>query len=306
MSKRGYISRYMLILKKLKVKPYSSYEELLEYIDNQMEYLQMQDDKLTVGFSQRTLQRDIKEIRNLFGIGVEFSNSRKGYYIVQNEHENMNFQRMMEAFDVFNALNLTQNVRQYISFDNRVPVGTGHLYGLLYAIKNHFLIRFTYSTFWGDTTKTLVAEPYLLKEFKGRWYILAVVESYNEIRTFALDRLTNLQTTADRFIKKEIDAPNLFKDSFGIMLGEGNPAEEVTLRFSHFQGKYIKSLPLHSSQEILKDEPEGLTIKLKVHITFDFIMEIRSYGETVEVISPKSLRQAIRSSFEEALTYYSL
>jgi predicted DNA-binding transcriptional regulator YafY len=91
MSKRGYISRYLLILKKLKVKPYSTYEELQAYIENQFDYLQMQDDTLNIGFSKRTLQRDIKEIRNVFGIDIEFSKSKKGYFISQNENENMNF-----------------------------------------------------------------------------------------------------------------------------------------------------------------------------------------------------------------------
>jgi len=56
MSKRGYISRYLLILKKLKVKPYSTYEELQSYIEKQFDYLQMQDDNLKIGFSKRTLQ----------------------------------------------------------------------------------------------------------------------------------------------------------------------------------------------------------------------------------------------------------
>ena len=69
MSKRGYISRYLLILKKLKIKSYSTYEELQAYIENQFDYLQMQDDTLNIGFSKRTLQRDIKENRNVFGIG---------------------------------------------------------------------------------------------------------------------------------------------------------------------------------------------------------------------------------------------
>ncbi len=68
MSKRGYISRYLLILKKLKVKPYSTYEELQTYIENQFDFLQMQDDRLNICFSKRTLQRDLKEIRNVFGI----------------------------------------------------------------------------------------------------------------------------------------------------------------------------------------------------------------------------------------------
>jgi N-dimethylarginine dimethylaminohydrolase len=74
MSKRGYISRYLLILKKLKLKPYSTYEELQSYIENQFDYLRMQDDTLNIGFSKRTLQRDIKEIRNVFGLTLNIQN----------------------------------------------------------------------------------------------------------------------------------------------------------------------------------------------------------------------------------------
>ena len=134
MSKRGYISRYLLILKKLKVKPYSTYEELQAYIENQFDYLQMQDDTLNIGFSKRTLQRDIKEIRNVFGIDIEYSKSQKGYFISQNENENMNFQRMMEAFDMFNSLNLAQDLTPFIHLEKRRPQGTDNLYGLLHAI----------------------------------------------------------------------------------------------------------------------------------------------------------------------------
>lgn len=118
MSKRGYISRYLLILKKLKVKPYSTYEELQTYIENQFDYLQMQDDTLNIGFSKRTLQRDMKEIRNVFGIDIEYSKSNKGYYISQIETENMNFQRMIEAFDMFNSLNLAQDLMPFIHLEN--------------------------------------------------------------------------------------------------------------------------------------------------------------------------------------------
>ncbi len=124
MSKRGYISRYLLILKKLKAKPYSTYEELQAYIENQFDYLQMLDDSLQVGFSIRTFQRDVKEIRNIFGIDIEYSKSKKGYFISQNEREHMNFQRMMEAFDLFNSLNLAQDLTPFIHLEKRRPQGT--------------------------------------------------------------------------------------------------------------------------------------------------------------------------------------
>ena len=140
MSKRGYISRYLLILKKIKSQPYTTYKELAKYIENQFDYLQMQDDELQIGFSIRTLQRDLKEIRNVFGIDIIYSKTEKGYYITENNGENMNFQRMMEAFDLFNSLNLAQDVTPFIHLEIRRPQGTEYLYGILHVNKNKCII----------------------------------------------------------------------------------------------------------------------------------------------------------------------
>ena len=119
MSKRGYISRYLLIIKKLKVKPYSTYEDLSDYIDSNVDYLQMQDDTLNIVFSKRTLLRDLKEIRNLFGVNVEFSKKEGGYFISQSEGENMNFQRMIEAFDMFSSMNLAQGLEPFVHLEKQ-------------------------------------------------------------------------------------------------------------------------------------------------------------------------------------------
>lgn len=162
MSKRGYISRYLLILKKLKAKPNSSFEELLSFFENQVEYLQMQDDTLNVGFSKGTFQRDIREIRNIFGIDIEYSKAQKGYYISQNESENLNFQRMIEAFDMFNSLNLAQNLKSYIFLENRKPQGTENIYGLINAVKNRLQVGFSYQKFWDETPNKRKVEPYAL------------------------------------------------------------------------------------------------------------------------------------------------
>jgi hypothetical protein len=103
MSKRGYISRYLLILKKLKVKPYSTYEELQAYIENQFDYLQMQDDTLNIGFSKRTLQRDIKEIRNVFGIDIEYSKSQKGVSTFASHTNPSTDQSLQKSFHLSHA-----------------------------------------------------------------------------------------------------------------------------------------------------------------------------------------------------------
>ena len=305
MSKRGYISRYLLILKKLKVKPYSTYEELQTYIENQFDYLQMQDDNLQIGFSKRTLQRDINEIRNVFGIDIEYSKSQKGYFISQNENENMNFQRMMEAFDMFNSLNLAQNLTPFIHLEKRRPQGTENLYGLLHAIKNRLQIKFTYQKFWEEELSQRLVEPYALKEFKNRWYIMAKDSKDNNIKSFALDRLTNLEITNLNYqYPDNYSIEQSYRYCFGIISPNDEEPQDIILSFDPFQGKYIKTLPLHDTQQVLVDNDEEMKIKLKLCLTHDLVMELLSFGDNLKVIEPKSLADQIKQAHEKAYRQY--
>jgi predicted DNA-binding transcriptional regulator YafY len=305
MSKRGYISRYLLILKKLKVKPYSTYEELQAYIENQFNYLQMQDDTLNIGFSKRTLQRDIKEIRNVFGIDIEYSKSQKGYFISQNENENMNFQRMMEAFDIFNSLNLAQDLTPFIHLEKRRPQGTENLYGLLHAIKNRLQIKFTYQKFWEEELSQRLVEPYALKEFKNRWYIMAKDSKDNNIKSFALDRLTNLEITNQTYqYPDNYSIEQSYRYCFGIISPNDEEPQDIILSFDPFQGKYIKTLPLHDTQQVLVDNDVEMKIKLKLYLTHDLVMELLSFGDNMKVIEPKSLADQIKQAHEKAYRQY--
>ena len=305
MSKRGYISRYLLILKKLKVKPYSTYEELQAYIENQFDYLQMQDDNLQIGFSKRTLQRDIKEIRNVFGIDIEYSKSEKGYFISQNDNENMNFQRMMEAFDMFNSLNLDQDLTPFIHLEKRRPQGTENLYGLLHAIKNRLQIKFTYQKFWEEELSQRLVEPYALKEFKNRWYIIAKDCKDINIKSFALDRLAQLEFTKQTFVYPvNFSVEESYRFCFGIISPNGELPQDIILSFDPFQGKYIKTLPLHDSQQMLIDNSEETRIKLRLCLTHDFLMELLSFGEYLKVIEPLTLVDQVKKSYEKALNQY--
>lgn len=303
MSKRGYISRYLLILKKLKVKPYSTYEELQAYIENQFDFLQMQDDNLQIGFSKRTLQRDIKEIRNVFGIDIEYSKSQKGYFISQNENENMNFQRMMEAFDMFNSLNLAQDLTPFIHLEKRRPQGTDNLYGLLHAIKNRLQIKFTYQKFWEEELSQRLVEPYALKEFKNRWYIMAKDSKDNNIKSFALDRLTNFEITNQTYqYPDNYSIEQSYRYCFGIISPNDEEPQDIILSFDPFQGKFIKTLPLHDTQQVLVDN--DVEMKLKLCLTHDLVMELLSFGDNMKVIEPKLLADQIKQAHEKAYRQY--
>ena len=305
MSKRGYISRYLLILKKLKVKPYSSYEELQTYIENQFEYLQMQDDRLNIGFSRRTLQRDIKEIANIFGIDIEYSKQQKGYFISQSEMDNLNFQRMMEAFEIFNSLNIAQDIAPFVHLEKRKPQGTENLYGLLHAIKNNFQIMFDYQKFWEEESHQRLVEPYALKEFKSRWYIIAKDNKDATVKSFALDRLTHLEISNRKFdFPKNYNIEENYRYCFGIISPNDEEPQDILLSFDPYQGKYIKTLPLHETQQVIIDNENELQLKLKLCVTHDLLIELLSFGENVKVLQPKSLAEEIRLAHQKAFKQY--
>lgn len=305
MSKRGYISRYLLIWKKLKAKPFSTYEELKSYIENQVDYLQIKDDTLDIGFSKRTFQRDIREISDIFGVDIEYSSSMKGYFISQSEMENMNFQRMIEAFDMYNSLNLAQDLTPFVYLEKRRPQGTENLYGILHAIKNKTQIKFSYKKFWEEEITQRIAEPYALKEFKNRWYVSAKDTKDWKIKSFALDRLTNLGFTNRTFeISQTYNIEENYRYCFGIIGPDDQEPKEIILSFDPFQGKYIKTLPLHDTQKVLVDSEEELQIRLKLCITHDFIMELLSFGDNMKVIEPKSLADEIMTEHKKAFEQY--
>ena len=287
----------MMLIKRLKGKPFSTFEDLELYVTRQLTNLHMQDDTLILGFSKRTLQRDIREIRTLFGIDITYDTSRKGYYINSTEYESSGFQRMIEAFDIFNSLNMTRDLASIVSAEQRGPAGTENMYGLLHAIKNCLQIKFLYRKFWNDEVKSRIVEPYLIKEFRNRWYVITIESKGNAVKTFALDRISELEITSIKFNKnKDTNIEDVYKYSFGIITGEGQSPERIVLSFDPFQGKYIKSLPLHISQKVLIDDENELRISLELHLTHDFFMEIRSFGEDVEVIEPASLKKQVIES----------
>jgi predicted DNA-binding transcriptional regulator YafY len=305
MSKRGYITRYNLILKKLKAKPYSTLEELQGFVERQFEYLQDQDDSLVIGFSKRTFQRDIREIRNNFGVEIEYSRKDKGYFISSGEMDTMNFQRRMEAFDVFNSLKLAEDLVPFVQLENRRPQGTENLYGLLHAIKNRFQIGFMYHKFWDEEGGQRTADPLALKEFRNRWYLMARDHKDRIIKSFALDRLSQLDISNQKFeFPKNYNIEESYRYCFGIVSPNGQEPQEIVLSFTRHQGKYLKTLPLHSTQQVLVDNNRELQISLKLCITFDLVMELLSFGDNMKVLQPKSLADEIKAAHQKAFEQY--
>jgi len=299
MQKPKYFLRYGFIIQKLRNCKEATFQEIKDYLELQSE---LTDFDLNI--SKRTFDRDKNEILSLFNVSIEYNHSRKVYYIDDDDQTGVN-DRMLEAFDMFNSLNMSDSNAPYIIFEKRKSQGTEHFYGLLHAIKYHFLIKFTYTKYWDDDCSERTVEPYALKESRYRWYLLAKDKKDGVIKTFGLDRISDIEITKAKFIYPKDYNPNeVFKHSFGILTNHGKEPTKVVLSFEPFQGKYIKSFPLHEPVDYIVDNEKELRISMELHITEDFIMEILSYGDEVKVISPKSLINQISKKLSNSLEYY--
>jgi predicted DNA-binding transcriptional regulator YafY len=298
MSVRESIARYSLIIKKLR-KNSASFAEIFDYLSYESE---LQGYNFSV--SKRTFQRDLADIRSLYNIDIQFDLSRKGYSIQSAEQPGLS-ERILEAFDMLNALNLSDRLSDNIYFEKRKPSGTENLYGLLHSIKNQLQIKFTYQKFWEDESTLRHVEPYALKEFRYRWYILAKDLKDNQVKSFALDRVSELDITKNQFqLPVDFNVNEHYKYCFGIVSPNEHKPEEIILSFDPIQGKYIKTLPLHESQQVLIDTEDEFRIKLTLFITHDFFMELLSYGDKVRVIKPESLINDLKSTFKKGLNLY--
>ena len=267
--------------------------------------------------SQRTLQRDIPIIAEVYRVSIKCNRSTQEYRIID-EAEAFS-QNLLEAFDVYHALqNYYGKLSESILFDKRIPQGTQYLSPLLDAIEKQKQIEIHYHKFWGSKEVQIrTIEPYLLKESQRRWYVLALDIDKKLLRVFGLDRIKSIE---DMGIKRMYDPPkeieHFFDDSFGVWVdNDRTKAEKVILSFKKQESdsffipnpaEYLRAMPLHRSQVFIKDTPEEIILSLKVKITPDFVKEILSYGAYVRVIEPQHLADHIKTEIKNALQLYDI
>lgn len=292
------IKRLYLIIRTLRKKP-AGFKEINAILERESDLFGME---LTV--SKRTFDRDCKDILTLFNIEIMYDSKLKAYCIENDDTTNFS-ESLFENFEILNALSISESIRKFVHLEKRKPLGTQHIFGLLHAIQNSFRIEIVYQKFYKEAQSERTLEPYFLKEFKSRWYLIAKDVYDGNIKTYALDRIVYVYITGKKFTpQKNINIATHFQHSFGIITPLNEPPQQVELSFTAEQGKYIKSLPLHPSQQILIDNEEEVRVQLQIHITFDFEMELLSYGNQVKVLKPLSLVKRIKDSYNNALALY--
>jgi len=300
MTKREHFLRYIAIIKKLRNHKEATFESIVDYLERDAEIY-----SYNTQMSKRTFQRDLQEILSIFNIEIKYDFSDQVYRIVEEEEQRDMNNRMLEALDILNLCNMSDKASPYVVFEKRRPRGTANFNGMLHAIQHNKEISFTYEKFWDEQKHTRNVDPYALRESHNRWYLVAKDHKDGIIKTFGLDRLTELQISSQTFRSpKGLDPHESFRHCFGVLAEDKHEPEEVVLSIEPHQGKYIKTFPLHESQQILTDNEKELRIKLHIYLSRDFIMELLSLGDTLKVVAPKRLQTALCTNYRKALEKY--
>jgi predicted DNA-binding transcriptional regulator YafY len=293
--------RHLCILRKLQKAP-ASQQEIKDYYETECE---------THGynfiFSSRTFLRDKEDILSLYKKDIRYNVSTKKYFLEEDIIPDDFGNRITDAYNTYLALNMADDVAEYIHLEKRRPQGMEQFSDLLNALRDKLVIRFGYEKYYGQHFSERKVEPLALKEFESRWYLLAKDLKDNAIKTFALDRISSLDVTKQKYkLEKGFDVNNYFRNCFGIIRPSepGVKPADILLSFKGDRGKYIKSLPLHESQQIIKDEETELQISLQLYITHDLIMELLSHGDEVEVLQPEVLRNKVKQILDSTGKFY--
>ena len=291
------LERHRIIISKLRRGP-QSYEELQDYMELQME---ISGKRLTS--SLRTFQRDIERISDLYDIEISYNTATRKYEIIYDGNEEHN-ERLMEAYEIFTALNISSNFSRDLIVERRKPLGTENLHGLLHAIKNHLSVTFLYEKYTTGEVGHRKVNPIALKESRYRWYLLAEDQANGVVKSYGLDRISDLEIGTRKFKPIEYDAEKEYRHSFGIINGVETVPEKIILSFTPLEGRYIRSFPLHHSQKEVLITEEEWRFEYYIFPTHDFVMEVLSHGAEVKVLEPKSFRKRIVQQLKAAIERY--
>lgn len=242
---------------------------------------------------ERTFHRYKEAVMELFDIGIKYDRAQRGYVVANRDGiDNMAMRKwLLQTFSVSSVLHESQDLKGRILLED-VPSGQQYLTPIVEAMREGVALSMTYQSFGRSEPSTFEVEPYCVKLFEQRWYMLGMSD---KLRIYALDRIKALEPTERKFkLPKKFDAAKFFEDYYGIIIGDEEfDVCPVALKVDSWQSKYLRTLPLHHTQVEVERNEEYSIFEYRLCPTFDFRQKILSMGATTEVLAPKALREEI-------------
>lgn len=257
---------------------------------------------------ERTFHRHRKAIEEIFDIQIVCNRfGDKTYHIANSDtfRQSGAMEWMLNTFAVNNVLSECKDMEHRILFEP-IPAGQQYLMPVVEAMRNGKVLNISYQSFRMGESADHEVEPYCLKIYRQRWYLLGRRPDRDVMRIFALDRIKGIEQTDQTFLLLDsFDARKYFENTIGIIVEDNCPPQTITIKAVNGQQDYIRSLPLHPTQEEYETGQNDAKFRIFAQPNYDLVQELLRYGEDVTVLSPKCFRDRFREIAEKMNNNYS-
>lgn len=263
-------------------------------------------DKERENIPLRTFHNHRESIEEIFDINIECDKHTNEYYI-ENSEDIFNDKLKMwllNSFSLNNILHENADMKARILFEE-IPSGIQFIDTIVQAMRSSFQIEMEYQAYTWSNSHQLIIEPYFLRLFKQRWYLIGVNTFHNQIRSYALDRVKGITLGEKKFkYPSKFTPADYYKDSFGIITENEKVPTKTVLKVSAEQAPYIRNLPFHCSQNEIECNDEYSIFELHICHTYDFIQELLSMGEDLEILEPADLKNEVYLKLKRMVQKY--
>lgn len=259
----------------------------------------------------RTFHEHRKGIREMFGVEIECDRSRGNVYYVKNPEV---LKEQKSAKWLLRKYSIPQDFATFNGMKNRIlleeiPLGTSFLDDIIEAMLHNVELQLDYQCYEREKEEhlqTFHIQPYALKVFNRRWYLLGYLKEQEGLRTVALDRIIDLQVLTTTFtLPKDFDARKYYANVVGIFVNKDLPVTKVKIRVYGVQVEYLRSTPLHKSQaEVRSKHGEFAEFTYRLCVTPELVSQLLAMGDKVEVLEPEELREIIKKRLQLAIKNY--
>lgn len=292
---------------------------------------------ITKGISRRAIQLDIQNMRSeKLGYNAPIIVTDKKYYSYEEKNysitnspltlqdmgtlnEVLDVLKQFKGFGYFQELNemvtrledklVTQKNKgkSYIDFEkNELLKGLNHIDPLHKAIINKKVIEIVYQSFKARAPQELVFYPYLLKEYRNRWFLLGANGKNKSIMFLALDRMIKFkELEREKYLPPSINISTYFNDVIGVSKNPNQKAIQIVFKMVKEHAPYVVTKPMHRSQKVVKVEEDGTIFSIDVVWNFELEREILGFGEQIRILRPRRLYNRIVARHHKAIAMYS-
>lgn len=260
----------------------------------------------------RTFHEQRKGIKEMFGVEIVCDRSHGNVYYVKNPEV---LERQKVAKWLLYKYSIPQEFATFNSMKDRVlleeiPLGTTFLNPIIEAMQKNVELQIDYQRYEseqeGENLQEFHVQPYALKVFNRRWYLLGYIKEKHDLRTIALDRILDLKILSTSFeLPEDFDARKYFANVVGIFVNNDLPVTKVMIRAYGTQAEYLRSTPLHKSQSEGKSKHgEFAEFTYRLCVTPELVSLLLAMGDKVEVLEPEELREEMKKRIGNMINIY--